>query len=321
MIQTLLDTLDRPWQTRQAGRKPEPVFKRIRKNVKIAVRRTRRTVSTFDRRQYYLADAISDLRSAASRNEDIVILSVATVLAVVYAVLDTAATYMYAVLQAAYELATLTGMNMLLLMVLVAGILATLCGWIAAFLLNVCSVAVMDGSNRKRHRTIRSTFRTALGRSGRVTAAWFLLLLAICLPLLLSAATTAIIMRNANTSVAAATGYLPYATAFVIAWLLFVLTRYALAPKIALQEPSLGMFGAFSRSRQLLRRKGRLTVVMLCIMATGLGLATYQLAVAANEAIEGLGSLVVFLGATGGALLLNGMLAMLYCKSKRVRKA
>jgi hypothetical protein len=314
---TELGTLDFPWPNRRFfQRKLSHAQKQLYKLTKAQLRRAKsRSVATI-RRQYYLTDAVSDLRVAIGRNEDIFITAVMAILVLGFSYVATAANFLILFFKTAYDLADLSGINMGLLMVVAGTVIAVLFGWLAAFLLNLMSVAVMDGATRKVHRSVRSTVRTSLRQAGRVASAWLLFGCVIGLPLALGVAGSYYYMHAHAVSMDELLGDLPKAVIGALTWIVFAIMQYSLAPYVALFEPELPLSRTLRRSRQLVRRRGHLFLLFGYLIFGAALVAAYRLSSVAGSG-QGLVFAMLTLIITFTA---HGTLVMLYRKRKLARK-
>jgi len=198
-------------------------------------------------------------------------------------------------------------------------VLLVLCAWLAAFLLNMLSLAVMDGANRKVKRSIRATTRQGLRYSTRVANAWFVLGAIIAMPLLAASALGYLYIDLFGSSAVKPEAFLPYVIAAAAAWVLFALLHYSLIPQVALFEPKLPLKQVITRSRHLVRRRGRLFLLagygLLGVVLT----AGYQL----SELIEkffGLENVLsLFMGTFVTVIFANCILVIFYRKRKLAR--
>lgn len=321
MILTELQTYYAPRLTTWALKRTLKITKsKIQKTVKARLKKAQRVSLAFLRRQYFLTSATGDLRRAAGRNEDIVIASIIMVLVLGLGFAATVLQFVFLSLQTAYEIAAMTGVNMVLLMAIVGGVLLVLCAWLGAFLLNMLSLAVMDGANRKVKRSIRATTRQGLRYSTRVANAWFVLGAIIAVPLLAASALGYLYMDLFGSLAIKPEAFLPYVIAAAAAWVSFALLHYSLVPQVALFEPNLPLKQVITRSRHLVRRRGRLFLLAGYGLLGGFLFASYQL----SEWIEklfGLENILPFFMCTFITVIFaNSILVMLYRKRKLARK-
>lgn len=314
---TQLGILDLPRPNRRFfKRKLSHARKQTHKLFRAQIRRARSRSLAAIRSQYYLTDAFDDLRIAARRNEDIFITAIILILVLGFSYVATAANFLILFFKTAYDLADLSGVNMGLLMAVAGVVAAVLFGWLAAFLLNLMSVAIMDGATRKVRRSVRTTVRTSLRHAGRVASAWLLFGCIIGVPLALGAAGSYLYMHAHAISMDALLGDLPKAVIAALTWIIFVLMQYSLVPYVALFEPELPLSRILRRSRQLVSRRGHLFLLfgyLLFVAALG---GAYKVTELAGPG-QGLAFAVLALGIS---LVANGTLVMLYRKRKLARK-
>jgi hypothetical protein len=292
---------------------------KAQKLAKSRIRKARsKTLATY-RRQYFLSSAYGDLRTAISHNEDIFISSILAVFILSYSIWTTALNTLFIFLETAYEVAEFTGMSMTLLALIVSGVVAVICSWLLAFLMNMTSFAVMDGATRKQLRSIRSTARRSLRYTSRVAGAWFALLAAVTLPLFATGLSILIYLQANTPTIPELISYIPYAIIGAASWIIIMLMNYSLVPHVALFEPTMSLSKTFRRSRQLVVRRGRLFILSSYALLS-LGLCIAYILSASLDNIIGLNKWLSFSFAiVGSVLLLNGLTATLYRKRKLAR--
>lgn len=221
----------------------------------------RKAVATY-RRQYFLNNAYADTRTAVSRNEDIFITGLLAVFILLFSSLNTATNMMLLFLGTAYEIATFTGISMAILILTVGAIIATLCGWIICLLLNMLSIATMDGATRKVKRSSRSTARHGLALAGRITSAWALLGTLLVGPIMLAAITSFWLLQIGAITLAQLLQNVPIIALACITYFVVCLINFSLVPYVALFETKLSLTATFRRSHELVRRRGRIFTLL-----------------------------------------------------------
>jgi hypothetical protein len=289
------------------------------KAMKRTLRRTRsRTLSAY-RRQYFIADAYRDFKWSASRNEDIFLASLIIALVLGFAVAGTILELLVLSLSSAFAMGEITGIDSDFYMLIAGSALLIIGGWICAFIMNMQSIALMEGATGKIKRSLRRTVRISLQHASRVAGAWLLMLGAVfALPGML--ALTAISYARLGTSqLEQFLAAFPVIATLMIAWVVISLLQFSLAPFAALFEPQLRLRNTLRRSAELVTRRGRLFIL------AGYGLWVLALAGAyiLSEGFErtlGLHQgLQIFTWAFFISLLSNGIMVMLYRKRKNAR--
>lgn len=321
MILTQLETLNLP---RPYGRN----FKRSlvasghkakRRAVSKFVRTRSRTITTL-KSQYYLPNAYSDLRVAVARNEDIFLNST-----MVLAVMGLAAVFILAELlvfslNAALAIADISGLHIGLFMLQVVGVLGVLYGWLGALLMNMLSISIMDGSTRKVHRSIRSTMRKSLSRASMVASSWLLLATLMAGPMVVASVIAYLYVQIYGLSLVELLSIMPYGIIAALTWVMVVVMNYGLAPYVALFEPKTPILATFSRSRQLVKQRGKLfllaTYGSLVAVLSGAYLIFQAIEHALNVETWLLFAATVLIGISYA----NALLVMLYRKRKLARK-
>lgn len=292
----------------------------MQRQLKARARKARSLIRMYARQQYYLTTALGDMRTSAARNEDIFITAVICTAIIGFSFAATATNAVLLFLATAYDLAEITGASMGLLMLIVCGVLTVIGGWLASFVLNMQSLAIMDGARRKVHRSVRSTIRNGLRYASRVASAWIALLSLITLPLLLTAVPCYLYLRQAANPISALTDIVPVAAVSGISWIVLVMLNFSLAPYVSLFEPQTTLKAAFVRSHQLVKRRGRLFILGGYILLTTAIYGAYMVAILIENSL-GLGkNLTFFMGAFSIVMLANGVMVSLYRKRSLARK-
>jgi hypothetical protein len=289
----------------------------VRRRTKKAIR----SLVRWQRSQYYLATAVRDVRKHAARNEDIVLGSMIIALIVIFAFANTIARV---VLQSFLTMSYLndeTGLSVVLLVLLFGGVLTTLGAWLAAWMSNMLSIAVMDGANRKRNKSLRSTMRGALRLASRTATSWFLLLAVVTGPMmavgLLSLLYVTIFFEHTLTYMLSAVSF---AGCFSVLWALYAFTTFGLMPQVALFDRDSTLIGAFVRSRSLVLSRGRPFLLALYLAFAGFIATAYGVAMALRNVFGSASDVVLYGGVLVAVLGINLILTTLYRKRKLARK-
>ena len=292
---------------------------KTKRYIKSRTRKAESATVRYFRSQYYPTTAWADLRLASLRNEDIVVNALLLLFAIGFASTVTVFDFTLLFLNTAYDISALTGISMSLLVLVVGGVLASLVGWTSAFLMNMLSLAVIDGANRKVKVTIRSTSRKALSMASAVTTAWFVLLVRRALQPAFAVIGPALYLKFYSPEVSLPLVPASIAVASLMTWSIVNFLRFSLAPYIVLFEQA-PIPVAFKRSNSMLKQRGKIFVgaVYACLVAT-LGIM-YAISLLIDSLI-GYNKYLVFAAlALFGIIATNGVLVMLYRKRKLARK-
>ncbi len=321
MIITQLEALEFPrLPSKQLQRKLSHTLNQAKRMVKSRIKKLCSKTITLIRSQYYLTTAYGDMRTVIARNEDIFLATLMVVLAVSYSAATLGFQLFILFLQTAFDLSSVTGLSMLALSTIALGVLIVLSSWIAAFLLNIMSLAMMDGANRKVHRSLRRTVRVGLQRASRVASAWLTFAAVLVGPPAYAALSAMFIVHEKNIQESDFMQVLPYGIIAAITWAIFILMQYGLVPWVALFAPEVRLRDIFGRSRNMLNKKGHLFILFGLGLLAGVLTGYYQLCAAIQAAI-GLDKHMVFsIGAIAVAIIANGVMVMLYRKRKLARK-
>jgi hypothetical protein len=219
-----------------------------------------------------------------------------------------------------YDIAELSGINMAVLMLMVCSILGVVGGWLAAWLLNMLSFSIMDGANRKLHRSFRSTARKGLQYASRVTGAWVALLFVVLLPLLVMALNSFLVLRGVRQPLAVVELLFPYVATASVASTVLLLINYGLVPYVALFEPELPLHKALDRSHQLVRRRGRIFILAVYGLLGAAVAAAYSLALVFNQFLRIPEPITFFILSGLAVMYANCLMVMFYRKRKQARK-
>lgn len=288
--------------------------------LKKASRRARSKTLAFARSQYYPTSAYADARLAITRNEDIFITTLVILVVLTFSLTTTALQFLLTFLGTATALADLTGVSGSLLLLVTFAIPGLLCSWVAACLINMFSIAIMDGATRKINRSLRLTIKRGLRTASRTANAWFMLVTMLAAGPGLILIVSSIIMQTTNLSKADALAIVPYVAAACVAWIIYVLAQYSLVPSVALFEPDLPLVQVFGRSRRLVKRRGRIFSLTIYLMAALAIVVIYLFASLVQSSLHIDKAALVSVGSMAAILGVHGLMVMLYRKRKLARK-
>jgi hypothetical protein len=292
----------------------------IKKNSKSISRRTRSKTLSFARRQYYPTTAYADLRLAATRNEDIFITALILLVVLTFSITTTGFQFLLAFLGTATAVAEITHVSGSLLLLITFAVPAILISWVAAFLINMFSITLMDGATRKVNQSVRLTARRSLRAASRTANAWFLLLALLATGPISLLIVSSLYLHVVAGSKAAALTAMPYAVIASALWFVYVLAQYSLVPSVALFESDLTLRQVLGRSRQLVKRRGRVFSIVIYFLAASAISATYLLASLVQNLLHIDKAALVSVGALAAVLGAHGLMVMLYRKRKLARK-
>lgn len=292
---------------------------RFHKRNKAVASRARSKTLAFARRQYYPTSAYTDMRAAIARNEDIFITAILLLVVLTFSVTTTGLQFLLTFMGTATAVADLTHISGSLILLVTFAVPAVLCSWVAAFLINLFSIALMDGAKRKRNQSVRRTVRHSLQAASRTANAWFMIIALLAIVPVACLVLSSLYLR-ADGSRAAITTIMPYTVLVCAAWCVYVLAQYSLAPTVALFEPDLTLTKVLGRSRHLVKRRGRIfTIVTYLLTAAGIT-AVYLLANQLQTSLHIDQAALVSVGSLAAILGAHGLFVMLYRKSKLARK-
>lgn len=294
--------------------------RRLRTLIRAQIRRTKSQVRTYVRSQYYVSTAVRDTRVAVRHNEDIFIATIMALFAIGYATVATLVDFLLLFLQTALSVSELTGTSITILAIIACGVCGILLSWIAAGLFSAQSIAVMEGATRRQNRSLRATAKRSLALATRVTTTWLIMALILLGPIGLAAAGAMVYLTSVDADFAYTLQVLSYVSVAAIAWVIVTATNIALAPLIAVFEKDLSYGQVFSRSHQLIMRRGRIFLLGTAILtAAALG-ASYGIA----YFLETLFAINKWLPFSAFALAVlafqNSILTALYRKRRLARK-
>lgn len=287
---------------------------------KAKMRKAKSVSIAYYRRQYYLTTARRDLQRAVTLNEDIFIATSMIAVLIGYCFATRATDFLLLFFQTAYNTANISGISMFVLSLAAFGSLTVLLGWILAFMLNIQSIALMDGIVGKQRRSIRKTLRLGLFHASRVASVWALLAALVVVPLIALAIAAYTYISVASLPLKEVISLAPEFGVISALAVLGVLLHYSLAPYVALFETELPLTQTLKRSRQLVRRRGRIFLFATYLAFVAAAAGIYLIA-AGIEHLIGLPKLITgALGGLGLLMSLNGILVVLYRKRKLARK-
>jgi hypothetical protein len=320
MSLTQLQAYYQPWlnkwpTTRDLAKLRIKTEKQIKTSIKKAKSKSIATV----RKQYYLSSAFADVRIAARHNEDIAITMLILAFVIGYSSAAMSLNLLITAFNTAFVASDAMNINPGIFILIAGSTLGILCGWLLSFVMNMQSIALMDGAVRKIRRSVRSTIRTSLRYTTRVTEAWVLFFCILLGIPGLGALSAASYLSLTDTSMNQLLTYIPYGITAAIAWIVIMLMEYSLLPYIALFEPTVPLRQLLTRSTQLISRRGRIFILALQIIL-GLSLfGAYQLSKYTEQLFRVHQGLQFFSYSFVILLLANSIMVMLYRKRKLAR--
>lgn len=319
MILTQLQPYSERFNKRRIRRDYNRTKRRTQQLIASKSRRANRKLMSVARKQYYLTDAYHDMRYAALRNEDIFLGSLLVSLVIGYGFAASGANFLLQTLIAATEVAALTGISIIILYGMVSLFYGVAAALLAVFIVNMTSLSIFHGASRKYYRSLRSTIRASLTSTSRVTGAWLLFLALLFVPIATAAFVLLIWLYQARPVIPDLLPYLVLATVVVSSWLIGVAINYTLAPYVALFEPEVPVSETFGRSRQLVRRRGRMFLLGAHIsFILFLALAFYVATIISSFTPIATG-LTMAIIVPAALLLANGILVAFYRKRRLAR--
>lgn len=296
------------------------VLVRQRRQLKRTTIRTQRKVRSWLKSQYYLTAALRDGHVAFTQNEDIALASIIITAVISFGTISILSNALYMFVLAGSVLATLSGANLALLIIIACGVIGVLCLWVSSLLQDSLSIALIEGSTRKRNRSLRLTFRRSLRHASSSAMAWTALFAAAFGPIAVGVLTILILTHMAQISLAASLPYILVMGSVGVIWSLWVLANYTLAPYVKLFEQPTSWQATFARSKSLVRRKGKL-FILSGYMAFAVCLwGLYSLAIGVEKLTHFNSTLTILLAGMAVVSLANAVLTMLYRKRKLARK-
>lgn len=249
---------------------------KIQKLAKAKLKKAKSTTRQAIRRQYYFTSAYGDMRQAISRNEDIFITALIVVTVMSFAAARALFEFLFMFLNTAFALSQLTAISIMIWIAAACLVVGVLYAWVAAFSFNMLSLSIMEGATGKKLRSVRQTARKSLRRASRVTGVWSCLVILLTAPILLLMTSVLIYHHFYPLSQDGLLNLIPKIAVTSVTWICLVLMHFSLAPQVALFEPDLTLRQVFNRSRLLVRRRGRIFLLLgHCLLAAAL-LAAYK---------------------------------------------
>lgn len=289
-----------------------------RKSLRRAAKRQQRAVRAYFARQYYLTSAFADIKSAASRNEDILLGSLLLTGMVAFGFSVLAAQAVLSVMTNLVDFSDKQGAPLFNLLLIAIVSFACISLWLSAFFTNAHAIAIMEGATRKQLKSLRSTVRRALGAAGRISVAWLLLAAIVAIP-----AGAVLIVSSLVIMLAGSQALIPSTIcAAVIAsgWVLYALSSFSLAGQVALFEPKIPVLQTLNRSRDLVARRGRLFVLATYLLLAICIAVSELLNLLAKKA--GLSTdAILYIGVFASMLLTSSLKTALYRRRKLARNS
>lgn len=321
MILTALQTHYSPrFGSRALKRKIKITKSQIQKQTKAIIRKAKSKMNAAIKSQYFISHAYTDLQVYIRRNEDIFISTILIALALGFALAVTATEFMLLFFQTAFDISDTTGINLGLMILQAASIMFLLGGWVITFLMNMNSIAIMEGSTLKKYKSIRRTIRIGLHRATRVMNAWLMVVAAIVCPLIVAAIVSIIYMQANEFTMLRMLETLPGLIIGAITWTIFILMQYSMVPYVALFESNIKLKRTFARSHELVSNRGRIFILM-GYMAMISALALSYLLSLLIENLVLLNKMITFsILAFVLMLFANSIMVALYRKRRLARK-
>ncbi len=320
MSLTQLQAYYQPWLKKQSLKRDlKKMLITAEKQLKAKTRRAKSKTIAAINRQYYISTAYADARVAARHNEDIAITMLILAFVIGYSAAAMILELLIIAFGTAFVLADITKIDPGVFMLVAGMTLGIVCSWLTSLLLNMQSLALMDGALRKTKRSVRSTIRKSLRYTTRVTEAWVLFLgILVGIPLLAVWSAFSIISLT-EISMNQLFSYAPFGITALIAWVVIMLMEYSLVPYVALFEPTVPLRHLLTRSSQLVNRRGRIFILLSSILFGASLFGAYKLAVYSESVLGVHRGLQFFSYSLIIALLANAIMVMLYRKRKLAR--
>lgn len=321
MSLTQLQAYYQPWLKKRSLKKDLLLYRKIaQKFIKSTVRKAKTQIKHNIRSQYYVTGAYADVKKAASRNEDIFITMIILAVVLSYSSAAISIDILITAFSAIFTFSEITKIDSTVFIAMACGSLAVIVSWLAAFTMNMQSIALMDGANRKRLNTVRTTIRQSLSLASRVTYSWLILgMIIIGIPLIAALIGSAYLSLT-NITMLEMLAIVPYVITAGITWCVIMLMEYALLPYVMLFEPKISVRQAMFRSHTLIEQKGRIFLLFLYLLLSISLIGSFALAVRV-ESLLGVHRGLHFFGFSLVVLLIfNAVMTMFYRKRKLARK-
>lgn len=293
---------------------------RQRRQLERASLRTQRKVRSWLKSQYYITGALRDGQVAFTQNEDIVLASIIITAVVSFGTISILSNALYMFVLAGSVLATLSGANLALLIIIACAVIGVLCLWVSSLLQNSLSIALMEGSTRKFNRSLRLTFRRSLHHASNNALAWTALFVAAFGPTAVGLLATLMLTHLAHISLAASLPYVFGASSIGVVWALWILANYTLVPYVKLFEQPVSWQATFARSKSLVQRKGKLFILSGYMAFAACLWGLYVFAIGVEKLTHFNSTLTLLLASMAVVSFANVVLTMLYRKRKLARK-
>lgn len=305
-VSTLLETgynpqwYVKPW--RRFARHTQKRMDRFERRVLRTASRQQAKVTRWQKSQYYLTTAISDVYRASRLNEDIVGALLITSFCIGFMAVSSAANILYFMSEAIMSVTGMVGLAVVpVLMLAMAGI-ALLVVWSVAAMTAAIMQSLIQSLNRKLYRSLRESLGYGFHNGLRMITAWMTTLAITFVPvglLGLLYATSYLFQPLPSTVI---TETLPYAIIAALVWLMYCGMNYSLVPVVSLFEQQLSLKETIARSHALPLRRGRLFLLGLHFALVGVLAVLLGLAWLINLVLP-LGLLEVMLLSSFGVLL------------------
>lgn len=272
--QYLTDTLFRPYR-RNTARRLQASYRNVIKEIRVARVRSFRAVKRWRADQYYVSHAIYDVRFGLQANQDIIIGAILTFSMVLYASVIVGTQIMYILFENGIAAAESSGIPVIILMACCAGVLAVLCLWVSAFGVASLSVALLQSLHRKHYRSLLATLRAGLRLSQRLSWNWIVLAILYLAPAVIAGVVVLETILFGLVTFEQALATSPYLIVSWLVWFCGVSMNYVLAPTVAIHEPKLTTAQTFTRSAQLVQRRGRVFQLFFSLALISFGIGAY----------------------------------------------
>lgn len=235
---------------------------------------TRRQISTWYRTQYFISHAYRDMKQNIARNEDIFVAVLLASGVIGFSLAVMAANLLFQALLAVYVVADALGLSMVIVFGIAGIAYLLLMVWMIAWMQNMVSIAIWQGSNSNQRRSARNTIRQGLKYSTKTAGAWAYIMYRTALPLSLAAIIGLIILQLFGYQNIEAIIGVAAVSLVALVFSMRKLVQLTLTPAVMLFEGSETYKQAAQRSRQLIARRGSLflTVGYILLLAAILGI-------------------------------------------------
>lgn len=268
-------------------------------------------------RQYQFNDAARDVRIAYRRNEDIMLGLLILGYFLIYVAVSNGADILYYFSQAVLMTTVVFGWAIApLLLLVLAGVFMGLL-WMLMVVMSAVQGSVMESLVRKRYRSLRIALKRSVKGSGRMVVAWLLLAALVCVPLGLATMLVMSAMMFGFITPDQFAQYGQYGVIVALLWPIYCAMHYALIPTIAHFQPRSSWKSVIAQSHELVRRKGRVFLLLLHMAILTGFCAVYGIAWAVNAIVPvGVLGVTVF-GCFALTLVYQAVLTLLYYRRRR----